>query len=350
MAVEHSHAKGPTGPELGRYECDDGRMAYLTLYQSQEHPGNSYLFTITGKIGGSNPYNGSGDKFKIGESLLAKPETETANWTCQDPDDFTFKGSLTFDGGIVLKERQQVSTKWKFIGTTDHVQFYFREMVTLPVIFKNQKHLKDNVASKIPTKSQPFSPDSDTILDACGFREPLPPMRAQEHEARKKRVLELYTRESPLFHEMNRSLRDVLKGAEPQPVYVQYFAAFIKDLRDAFFTGDKVIVDFFVGDLYRSLDVDDLEEVKKQFAGSQEEWTWPAFTCMTSDVDVAKRNGNVIVHIRCGVPNKGRDKFAPAAFCPERPNEVLYPIFALFKVVKVEENDGKLWIHCTAGA
>ena len=48
--------------------------------------------------------------------------------------------------------------------------------------------------------------------------------------------------EKPLFHEMNRSLRDVLKAGEPQPVYVQYFAAFIKDLRDVFFTGEKVTV------------------------------------------------------------------------------------------------------------
>lgn len=343
--------------ELGRYECDDGRMAYLTLYQSQED-GNSYLFTITGKIGGSNPYNCSKDQFKIGQSLLAKPQTPAqtpANWNCIDPDDFTSKGDiLSCDGGIVLKDSQEVYTKWKFIGTTDHVQFYFREMVALPVEFKDQKHLKDVVASKIPTKSQPFSPDSDTILDACGFPEQLPPMRGQEHEARKKRVLELYMEEKPLFHEMNRSLRDV-KAGEPQPVYVQYFAAFIKDLRDVFFTGEKVIVDFFKGDLYRSLDVDDLEleAAKTKFKGSigsQEEWAWPAFTCMTSDENVAKRNGNVIVHIKCEIPDKSRDKFAPAAFCPERPHEVLYPIFALFKVVQVEENDGKLWIRCKAGA
>ena len=157
------------------------------------------------------------------------------------------------------------------------------------------------VSGKDPLKNELFSPNIDRIVCAVfPGSGPLP----TEKIARGHRLLELYTEESPLFHQVNSALRN------DDLAEIRYYAAFIVELRDACDTqGDRVVQPF--RELARGVRVSDpsayVEHLKQGDLLSLR-------SHRRRPTQVAQKFGNLVFEVRCA-PKDFYDEppFAPAS-------------------------------------
>lgn len=196
------------------------------------------------------------------------------------------------------------------------------------------------VLPKDPAMNEPCSPPTDVILEACcDAEEPLP----EEPVERQKMLAKYYTMETPLYHEMNKALRDDDLSA------MRYYSAYIKELRDVFKTDHKdQIIQPFVGKTWRGITFEDPEESLKSFpVGST--FVWSAFTSMSTDRSVAFGFGNIVFEVSC-LPPKEAYEGAIAVYAPasveafsdiEGEAEILFPPNVQFQVKSIVMPDGK---------
>jgi len=187
------------------------------------------------------------------------------------------------------------------------------------------------VSGKDPLKNELFSPNIDRIVCAVfPGSGPLP----TEKIARGHRLLELYTEESPLFHQVNSALRN------DDLAEIRYYAAFIVELRDAFYTQGDRVVQPFRGLAWRGVRVSDPNAYVEHLKLG-DPLSWPAFTSTTTHREVAQKFGNLVFEVRCAPPKDFYDEpaFAPASIerfsdFPEE-HEVVIPPNALLEVLGV---------------
>jgi len=199
-------------------------------------------------------------------------------------------------------------------------------------------NFKDAVIDKNPALNEPYSPSTQTIVEACAnHKQELP----TESEARQKELVRLYTKETPLYHEMNEALRDDNLDR------MRYFGAYIKELRDVFKT-DHIdqIIDPFEGKVWRGITFPDVEAALK---GYEEGCTfvWPAFTSMSTEQAKAMNFGNCVFEISCHPPTGHYDdehpEYAPASvqewsvYPTEK--EILFPPNVKFRVLSIRHPD-----------
>merc|ERR1712087_503984 len=103
---------------------------------------------------------------------------------------------------------------------------------------------------------------------------------------RQQVLLTCYTEECPLYHDMNTALRADDAGG------LEYLGAYIKELRDVFHTGEKEakVVTPFTGKVYRGIQVDDPNEVLKEYQPGRT-FVWESFTSTSRDGGVVQEFG-----------------------------------------------------------
>uniref|UniRef100_A0A7S1Q1K2 EF-hand domain-containing protein n=1 Tax=Alexandrium catenella TaxID=2925 RepID=A0A7S1Q1K2_ALECA len=196
------------------------------------------------------------------------------------------------------------------------------------------------VLYKDPSRNEPCSPPIQVIVEACGLaNEQLP----EDPLERQRLLANYYTSESPLYHEMNKCLRDDdLNG-------LRYYSAYIKELRDVFKTDHKdQIIEPFVGKVWRGIGYPDPEAALKDFAVG-ETFVWSAFTSMTTERDVAFRFGNIVFEVSC-LPPKEAYEGATAVYAPASVSgfsdfaqeaEILFPPNVQFQVKEIKMPGGE---------
>uniref|UniRef100_A0A7S1AQU8 NAD(P)(+)--arginine ADP-ribosyltransferase n=1 Tax=Noctiluca scintillans TaxID=2966 RepID=A0A7S1AQU8_NOCSC len=202
------------------------------------------------------------------------------------------------------------------------------------------KHFAKTIDSKDPSRNDVFAPSTDHIVEACCQEELPRSTGAQLDQKRRQRaVVRMYTEETPLYHLMNKALRqDHLKS-------LQYFSAFIREFRNVFLVhdahGDETsIVKPFSGLLWRGVHFDDAEKKLKEYKVGAT-FVWRAFTSMTTDRSVAESFGNITFQVRC-CPQEADFRhglFVPASISEfsdfPSENEVICPPNTEFKILEV---------------
>lgn len=194
------------------------------------------------------------------------------------------------------------------------------------------------VLYKDPSRNEPMSPPTQIVLEACGLGGSMP----DDPIERQKFLAHAYTAESPLYHEMNKALRDDDLSA------LRYYSSYIKELREVFKTDHKdQIIEPFVGKVWRGIGFPDPEAAMKDFhVGGT--FVWSAFTSMTTDRNVAFNFGNVVFEVSCLPPKEAYDGlmavYAPASvsafsdFAQEA--EILFPPNVQFEIKEIKMPGG----------
>uniref|UniRef100_A0A7S1A395 NAD(P)(+)--arginine ADP-ribosyltransferase n=1 Tax=Noctiluca scintillans TaxID=2966 RepID=A0A7S1A395_NOCSC len=184
-----------------------------------------------------------------------------------------------------------------------------------------------------------FSPDLGRIVSLFSDKT-LP--RETDKKERQQALATLYTKETPLYKLVNEALRDDDVGR------MRYFAAFIKEFRDVFRVEDKEnrIVEPFYGILWRGIRISPeklKQEVDKYKDSENKQFSFAAFTSMSTEQAKASQFGNLLFQIRCekpAVPNPLRRwpaSLAQYSAFPEE-QEVVVPPLAKFRVLEVEDH------------
>lgn len=227
---------------------------------------------------------------------------------------------------------------WK--KSQDYQGKLFREKATAPVLAEGfpSRNFIETVRDKDPKRNEPYSPSTQTIVEACArFEEPL----SEDPRRRQEQLVQLYTDETPLYHEMNQALR------EDSMEKMRYFGAYIKELRDVFKTDhEDQIITPFEGTVWRGITFPDPDAAVRQYAvGSI--FVWPAFTSMSTAKDAAMNFGNVVFQIACCPPPGHYDddspEYAPASVekwssYPSE-QEILFPPNVKFRVQEIRQPD-----------
>lgn len=229
---------------------------------------------------------------------------------------------------------------WKF---RDDIKGKFLTTIAAPPRRANlypTENFAQSVLHKDPQSNEPCSPPTQTIVEACcSIEESLP----EEPIERQKMIAKLYTMETPLYHEMNKALRDDDLSA------MRYYSAYIKELRDVFKTDHQdQIIEPFVGKVWRGITFPDPDVAVKDFAVGNT-FVWSAFTSMSLDRDVAFNFGNIVFEVSCLPPKEAYDGavavYAPASvqafsdFSEEA--EILFPPNVQFEVKQIQMPDGR---------
>jgi len=204
------------------------------------------------------------------------------------------------------------------------------------------KNFIKSVVQKDPSKNEADSPDTQTIVrEKAKYTANLP----TDPLARQKALVNIYSLESQLYPQMNLALR------QDDATRLRYFGAYIKELRDVFFTDkqDQVITPF-IGTTYRGITVPDVNAFLKDYQPGME-FVWEAFTSTTSDKQIARIFGNVLFEIQCHEPVTGSfdddiPEYAPADIKPfsdtKEESEILIPPNVRFRVITVKMPTGGL--------
>jgi len=228
---------------------------------------------------------------------------------------------------------------WKF--REDIQGKFLTSLAAPPVTAKNfpTDNFTQAILFKDPSRNEPCSPPTQTIIEACCYTEDKMP---EDPVERQKLLAKYYTMESPLYHEMNKALRDDdLNG-------MRYYSAYIKELRDVFKTDHKdQIIEPFVGKVWRGITFPDADAALKGFpVGGR--FVWSAFTSMTTERDVAFNFGNVVFEVSCLPPKEAYDGavavYAPASVSAfsdfQQEAEILFPPNIQFEVKEVKMPGG----------
>mmetsp|Transcript_50541 Transcript_50541/g.110296 ORF Transcript_50541/g.110296 Transcript_50541/m.110296 type:complete len:727 (+) Transcript_50541:106-2286(+) len=227
----------------------------------------------------------------------------------------------------------------------------FNEPCGLPVSKWPSENFQKAVMNKDPRLKEEGSPDTDTIArDRAGHYGGLP----QGPIKRQIMLVELYTAETPLYHEMNQALRD------DDEVGIKYYAAFIKELRDVFLTDHEYqIIQPFRGTVWRGINVENPETLMKEYK-PKKQFVWSAFTSTTKNKGKAF-GGTILFEIRCYPPPGTYDddewEYAPADInefsrLPHE-DEILFPPNTRFQVARVDppcEDEDRWVVVCDATA
>jgi len=256
-------------------------------------------------------------------------------------------GAMVVSGGVRRVERARERQVWKFQKELQGM--FFSEPVGLP-LEQRSKNFVQAVITKDPSEDAEGAPDTQSIVKRFArYNKTLP----DGPISRQLELVKLYTVESPLYHEMNRALR------EDDLAKMKLFGAYIKELRDVFLTDHEYqIIKPFTGTVWRGISrVADLEATKRQYVPGKD-FLWTGFTSTTTDKGVAMRWGQIVFQIEVEPPEGMYDdevwEFAPAeikefsAYASE--NEVLFPPNVKFRVTEVTEEQGKALVHCVATA
>jgi len=193
------------------------------------------------------------------------------------------------------------------------------------------------VIEKDPRKDEADAPDTQTIVaKKAGYKQPLP----DDEVFRQKELVRIYTMETHLYPEMNLALR------QDDFTRLKYYGAFIKELRDVFYTDNQdQIITPFEGTVWRGITVPNVNNFLKDFLPN-EEFVWEAFTSTTTDREVALGFGNVTFEIHCLPPVTGSfsdddPEYAPADIKQfsdmQDESEVLFPPNVRFRVITVQQ-------------
>eukprot|EP00416_Gambierdiscus_australes_P025492 CAMPEP_0171065012 /NCGR_PEP_ID=MMETSP0766_2-20121228/6609_1 /TAXON_ID=439317 /ORGANISM="Gambierdiscus australes, Strain CAWD 149" /LENGTH=728 /DNA_ID=CAMNT_0011521083 /DNA_START=74 /DNA_END=2260 /DNA_ORIENTATION=+ len=217
----------------------------------------------------------------------------------------------------------------------------FREAAGPPISFKSfpSDNFAEAVINKNPQLNEPYSPSTQTIVEACAYFSKSLSTDAKERQVE---LVRLYTAETPLYHEMNQALRDDCLDK------MRYFGAYIKELRDVFKTDhEDQIITPFEGTVWRGIKFQDIEAAMKEYVPGSV-FVWPAFTSMSTAKSAAMGFGNLVFEIVCCPPPGHYDdehpEYAPASVqewsCYPSEQEILFPPNVKFKVQHiVEPND-----------
>lgn len=160
-------------------------------------------------------------------------------------------------------------------------------------------------------------------------------------EERNIQLIIAYTRETPLYKEMNLGLRSNDQKA------LRKYAGYIRELRDAFAVDlPDAVVTPFSGTVRRGINVPNAADVLKSYVVDQE-YVWPSFTSTSTSTGFS---GNVQFEIACPKPPADHKGYAPAnikqfsAFPSE--DEILFPPHMRLRVVNIKGN--KVMMETTA--
>mmetsp|Transcript_82436 Transcript_82436/g.229742 ORF Transcript_82436/g.229742 Transcript_82436/m.229742 type:complete len:552 (-) Transcript_82436:90-1745(-) len=204
------------------------------------------------------------------------------------------------------------------------------------------QNFRKYVVEKDPTKDEHDAPDTQTILSKkAGYHQVLP----TDPIERQKELVRVYTMETQLYPQMNLALR------QDDAKRLKYFGAYIKELRDVFYTDQQdQIITPYLGTAYRGITVPDVNQYLKDFQPGAE-FVWEAFTSTTSDKTIAKMFGNLLFEIHCNEPVTGTfdddtPEFAPADIRPfsdtKEETEILFPPNVRFRVITIKLPTGQL--------
>lgn len=257
------------------------------------------------------------------------------------------QGYFILDGSNLLECDQGFNRRRIWCRSTDgKLQGgFFRELPTLPCKIFPSENFKAAVLGAEPSMNEPYSPSTQVVVEACCNVQTLLP---EDSVDRQKELVRLYTAETPLYHEMNSSLR------EDHLFKMQYFGSYIKELRDVFKTDhEDQIITPFEGNIWRGITYPDPVKALEEFTIGTE-FVWPAFTSMTTNKDVALSWGNVAFEIECRPPAGTYDddipEYAPACIsefsCYPCEAEVLCPPNISFRVLRIDHpNDENQLSH-----
>lgn len=152
-----------------------------------------------------------------------------------------------------------------------------------------------------------------------------------DQKERNIQLILAYTRETPLYKEMNLGLRANDKTA------LRKYAGYIRELRDAFAVHlPDAVVTPFSGTVRRGINVPNAAEVLSSYV-IDEEYVWPSFTSTSTS---AGFSGNVQFEIVCPQIPADHEGYAPAnikqfsAFPSE--DEILFPPHMKLRVVNIQ--------------
>lgn len=362
--------------KLGVYKREDEEaMGALSLRYTESDDGyaRSFVFTVTATTGASageelwsaplEPagFDGSGrEMWRLSGRPVATVflQDESSRTVLTECDLLTVplaisSSSMDAGSGALVSSgvRRTLRTRQRRVWTFQEelCGMFFSEPVGLPLEQRSKNFVKAVVAND-PTTSETGAPNTDEVVKQYArYSQSLPdgPIKRQIE------LVNIYTRETPLYHEMNRALR------EDNLEKMKVFGSFIKELRDVFLTDHEYqITKPFIGTVWRGISrVPDLEKAKKAYQPGKD-FLWPAFTSTTTDKNVAMRWGQIVFEILVDPPEGMYDdevwEFAPAdikefsAFKSE--SEVLFPPNVKFRILEVREEQGKPLVVCVATA
>jgi len=244
-----------------------------------------------------------------------------------------------------LVESSQINSK---DGVERHNRVYHEELhghllrepaaPLIPSLNFPSNNFEVAVVDKDPKKDEPFSPNTQHIVESkAGYNQQLP----TDSEARQKELVRLYTKETPLYHEMNKALRD------DNGYKMEYFGAYIKELRAVFKT-DHVdqIIDPFEGTVWRGITLPDVEAALQVYQEGKL-FVWPAFTSMSTNEKIAMGFGNIVFEIFChppsGLYDDANPEYVPASIQKwsvySKEEEILFPPNVKFRVAAIKKPD-----------
>jgi len=240
------------------------------------------------------------------------------------------------EGGCLIEcEGRSVEQKYVWQPKKDTHSLLFRLDAAKPIGTWPTPNFKEVILDRPLDGHDRDSPDTETLVaEKAGRAEPLP----TDPVERQKEILAIYTAETPLYHEMNRALRD------DDYKQMLYYRSYIQELREVFKTDhvDQIITPF-VGTVWRGIHYDDGEKALLDFK-VKKEFVWPAFTSMTQDKNVAMSFGNVVFQIKCCPPEGTYEddipEYVPAPIKEfsvfEGESEVLFPPNVKFRVIAIQ--------------
>jgi len=329
-------AAAPAPLQPGIYVVDGEAVGSL----APKFRGMSYAFMVTNAIG-----SGSDIQMWCADLVPAAQVPDGVDLAGKDVwalHGHPYGNRFVVDGDSLIEVDSSWVQRYVWQRSDDFRGKLFREAATGPVSAKvfPSDAFSEAVICKNPELNEPFSPSTQTIVDACAyFNQPL----SDDARERQEQLVMLYTKETPLYHEMNRALR------EDNIDHMRYFGAYIKELRDVFKTDhEDQIITPFEGTVWRGIKFPDAEAAIKQYPPGSV-FVWPAFTSMSTAKSAAMGFGNLVFEINCTPPPGHYDddtpEYAPASVeewsCYKSEHEILFPPNVRFKVEEIKFPDGE---------
>jgi len=192
------------------------------------------------------------------------------------------------------------------------------------------------VIEKDLSKNEHDAPDTQTICNIKGkYHKALP----DDPKARQKELVRIYTMETQIYPQMNLALR------QDHFQRMKYFGAFIKELRDVFYT-DHIdqIIDPYIGACYRGITVPNVMQFISEYVPGFE-FVWTSFTSTTANKEMAGGFGNLLFEIHCREPATGSfddefPEYAPADIKmfsdSKEESEILIPPNTRLRVITIQ--------------